>query len=164
MRETKLGPKGGRRSYVRHAEPPVRLAYNQLKARWQSVIVQCMRQVWAVVPIVPPVVVGFEFHEPDRHRDPDGVLSGAMKLVMDAAVDGGFLPSDGAEHVRGFCGAVFFYGGGGSFGNGGLAVDFHDADLVTHRVILPFRLPDLNELLAARELGVRRQLRQAVPR
>lgn len=57
--------------------------YNALKRRWQDTI--ALHALSArLAPIAARVVPVFRFYEQSRHRDPDGILSGASKLILDA--------------------------------------------------------------------------------
>lgn len=131
--------------------------YNALKARWTRDIALIARRGTGTAPPAPtvPAVIEFVWYEPDRKRDPDGVAAGGAKLILDGLVAAGILAGDGSRNVR------------------RLAHDFvYDAQLLIGvevrllyplghwQVTIPHRLPDLNELLAARELGARRSMRR----
>ncbi len=55
--------------------------YNALKRTWQDAVVLHARRVKAMRG---PVVVGLRYVEKSRHRDPDGIHSGASKIILDA--------------------------------------------------------------------------------
>lgn len=125
------------------------------------------------------ISVGFVWHEADRKRDPDNIRAGA-KLVMDALARGAvnpvtkkraqglFLHCDGAHCVRGFDGDAFCYPGEPSYRGPGVELVVTlwapmtpggvELDTAGCRLWLPGRLPDFNELSAAREQGVRRMV------
>jgi len=105
------------------------------------------------------VRISFTWMEGDRKRDPDGIAAGGTKIILDALVRCGVLRSDRHEGVCGLfhhfafvqtkdAGVVVEIDPPNAFGGAGTSFMF------------PHRLPDLNELLRARELGARRSLRR----
>lgn len=48
-----------------------------------------------------PVTIAFEWEEPNRKRDIDGIAFG-KKFILDALVKKGILPNDSQKWVRGF--------------------------------------------------------------
>ena len=44
----------------------------------------------------------FEWHELDDTRDPDNLVAGGRKIILDALVKAGILPDDGWEHIVGW--------------------------------------------------------------
>ena len=46
------------------------------------------------------VSVHFEWHEPNRRRDPDNI-SAAQKFVLDGMVKAGVIPNDGWKNIKG---------------------------------------------------------------
>jgi len=162
-----LGQKGSRRSV--RAFPRWSLAelgYNDLKRGHQLVTGIMLRRQWRPAePFAVPVVLSFDYHEKDRHRDKDGVSSGARKIILDAMVDVGMLPTDGNRHVWGFGPERFFYDGDEGYRGSGVDVEVAGRASVAppRRFWLPARLPDFNELREAIEVGVRRQLRKGNP-
>lgn len=43
----------------------------------------------------------------DRRKDPDNLLSGAIKCLLDGLVKAGVLPNDGQRQIRGIGGYVW---------------------------------------------------------
>lgn len=163
MRETQLGSKGSKRWRSQRPEPRVQApAYNELKASWQGVVGLMLRRQLRdlALPLATPVRLGFAFHERDRHRDPDGVSAGARKIILDALVDVGVIPTDGAAHVGGFEAEDFFYPGDPQWEGVLIAVRLFQPVSPSVRLRLPVRLPDWNELREAVEVGVRRMVRR----
>jgi hypothetical protein len=146
-------------------------AYNRWKADTEDALVLRLRAAGLKRGAFAGrrISIGFVWHEHDRKRDPDNVRGGA-KLVMDAlARRGGFLHCDGAHCVRGFDGDCFVYRGEHGYRGPGveLAVTAwalmppehtRELDIAGVRLWLPGRLPDYNELSAAREQGARRMI------
>jgi len=99
----------------------------------------------------------FVWHEPDRHRDPDGVSSGGRKLILDGLVRAKVLSADGVRNVRGFVGEFFKYKGEPGYRGPGVHVVVGQTG-DDQSLWIPHRLPDANEMRAAVEVGVRRQL------
>lgn len=142
--------------------------YNGLKRRVQHDIGLVARAAKLRPPSRLPVVIEFWWHEPDRRRDPDNVRAGGTKLILDAfgppRKNGGggigLLATDGPRGVAGFAGDSFIYPGNDEYRGPGVLVQFGPGDTddwVCERTLwLPFRLPDHNELGAAREYGARK--------
>jgi len=109
-------------------------------------------------PRLGPVTFRFGWMEPDMKRDPGGVRGGGTKLILDALVRSKALPQDTAAHVAGFAGDSFMYGGAV-----GVQVEAWTGQEPERPWFWAFaeRLPDENEMLAARELGARRQMAAA---
>ena len=74
-------------------------AYDVLKSKSQERIIFLAR---AQLKPVERAFFRYEFHEPDRHRDPSNVASGALKIVEDALQHAGILSNDGWKNVAGF--------------------------------------------------------------
>lgn len=109
-----------------------------------------------------PALVACDWHERDRHRDQDGIVSGGTKLVHDALVEAGWFDDDGPRFVH--MGAPrFFYPG--DPGHKGAGVEVWIGGLVEPgaartRAWLPGLLPDFNEVRAMIEVGARRSARK----
>lgn len=164
MRETQLGPKGGKRWRGARPKPePLGQGYNELKQEWQGVVGLMLRRElrFLSLPLPVPVVPWFSYHERDRKRDPDGVSAGARKIILDALVEVGALPTDGASSIAGFGRELFEYPGDPNWRGQGVML-YLAGKLLPGGVTawLPVRLPDWNELREAVEVGVRRQLRR----
>lgn len=50
-------------------------------------------------PIAGPVHFDVEFVEPNRKRDPDGIVAGGVKIIFDALQEAGLMQNDGWTHV-----------------------------------------------------------------
>lgn len=50
-------------------------------------------------PVYGPVTLAIEWHESDRRRDLDNIVS-AKKFILDAMQKMGIIPNDDREHVR----------------------------------------------------------------
>ena len=150
---------GGRRA--RREPPPPPKSYTEEKAGWELVISAHVRRV-GIKRQVGRVLLEFQWAETNAKRDPDGIASGGRKLILDALVKAGVLDSDRHEHVVGFV-DTFETDADAT----GVCVCFRAVDIMgewypAHEaVLLPFRLPDLNELLQLRETSARRSARKA---
>ncbi len=163
---------------VHVAEKAVRApAYNEIKALWSVTVASYAKKqrlperaaAWRW-----PVSTSWRFFERDAHRDPDGIAGGARKLVMDAltrctarcqvgcALHAGVLPTDGHRHVKRTRWEEFYVGFETDRGVlvEGLTVGFYAGEAFLAALAVPVLLPDLNELLAARELGAQRMARR----
>lgn len=48
-----------------------------------------------------PVIIDFEWYEPDNRRDIDNVAAGGTKFILDALVETVRIPDDSRKYVRG---------------------------------------------------------------
>lgn len=150
--------------------------YNGLKALWGVTVASYAKRqrlpgtaaTWAW-----PVSLSWRFYETDAHRDPDGIASGGKKLIIDALTTctarcgracgqhAGVLPTDGHKHVKRSRWEEFYIGFTTERGVvvEGVTVGFYEGEKVVGVLAVPAKLPDFNELRAAVEVGVRRQLR-----
>jgi len=107
-----------------------------------------LRPVVAATRQCAPLRPAFSFiwFERTQHRDPDNVRAGGTKLILDALVMAGVIPGDGAAVVDGFMGDTFVYGE-----REGVDVSAWtpEANAPAWTMAVPFRLPDLNEMIAA---------------
>lgn len=108
-----------------------------------------------------PIALGWWWFEADRHRDLDGISGAGRKVVLDGLVKADVLPTDTPAHVARFRGEEVFYGVRRTDGGDvieGVSVAFADAttDAVLATLLIPVRLPDLNELFDLREKSARR--------
>jgi Holliday junction resolvase RusA-like endonuclease len=72
--------------------------YGLLKRNWNMTISLYIKQ--AKLKPMPCVRVSFLWHERNKRRDPDNVMSGA-KFILDALVSCKILPDDGWDEIRG---------------------------------------------------------------
>jgi len=71
------------------------------KKKSQKIIGQYI--VSSRIPIfTEPVIISFDWTEPDRRRDIDNVSSGGRKLILDALVQCGKLEDDSRRFIKGF--------------------------------------------------------------
>jgi hypothetical protein len=73
-------------------------AYQAMKQKW-GWVVSSYASAQGFARIDKPSHFEFEFIEPNRKRDPDGVASGAMKLILDGLQASMLLKNDNAEWV-----------------------------------------------------------------
>ena len=73
--------------------------YSAMKKQWSARIAQCVRH--ATLHPVQRVFVDFQWRERDTRRDPDNILAGGQKLILDCLVTTGILPDDGWEEIAG---------------------------------------------------------------
>lgn len=77
-------------------------AYNAAKARWSGDIRLLAMQKGLTMQ--EPGMATFLFEEPHRQRDPDNLVGGGVKLILDSLVGAEVLPGDGWSTVLGFVG------------------------------------------------------------
>ena len=78
-----------------------RFSANDLKKKTQKMIGQYIiagRLPW----FDKPVIISFDWVEPDRRRDIDNVAAGGRKYILDSLVECGVLKNDSRQYVRGF--------------------------------------------------------------
>lgn len=73
-------------------------AWGKIKKRWSATV-----KLYAIQqrfdPIPGPAHFAIELVEPNRKRDPDNVLAGALKITLDALRMSGLLQNDGWKHI-----------------------------------------------------------------
>jgi hypothetical protein len=74
-------------------------AAKQKKEETERVSWEILRQ--KVPTFSKPITIRFTFIEPNRKRDPDGILSGASKVILDALVQSGRIPNDTRRWIKG---------------------------------------------------------------
>jgi len=92
-----------------------RSGYDDLKRRHQSAVtVEALRQKrnWMGLDFRGPILVACDWREPDRRRDPDNIVGGGKKLLLDGIALGrvgargwagaGVIHCDGQHCIRGF--------------------------------------------------------------
>jgi hypothetical protein len=60
-----------------------------------ALLVQAQR----IKPFGGPVALSFEWREPNRRRDPDGICAGGAKVLIDALKTAGVLANDGWRNI-----------------------------------------------------------------
>lgn len=160
---------------VRRSEV-ARPGYNALKQTWGATVAAYASRQQLPLAAVRwrfPVSLSWRFFERDAKRDPDGIAGGARKLILDAltrctkrckpgcGLHAGVLPTDGHRHVKRTRWEEFYIGFETDRGAvvEGVTVGFYEGEAFVGRLAIPAMLPDLNDLLAARELGTRRMVR-----
>ena len=150
--------------------------YNALKTTWQATIAayaKKQRLPEAAKSWRWPIALSWRWYEPDARRDPDGISGGGRKLIVDAltsctgrcrqpcGMHAGVFPTDGHRHVQRFRWEEFYVGLESERGGAieAVTVGIYEGERIVGVFVVPARLPDLNELLAARELGARRMVR-----
>jgi len=134
--------------------------YHDLKTTWtDAVSVLCRAQRLRRLSPMYAARFLFVWHEPDRKRDPDNVAAGGRKLILDGLVAAGVLETDGARHVGAFVDEFEYDDDRLPAGVVVSACEVAGADHQALSLTIPHRLPDLNELLAAREIGALRGAR-----
>jgi len=58
-------------------------------------------QAQGIKPFNGPVALSFEWVEPNKRRDPDGICSGGSKTLIDALKTCGVIANDGWKHIAG---------------------------------------------------------------
>jgi hypothetical protein len=58
-----------------------------------------LAQAARIRPFDGPVRVTCEWHEPNKRRDPDGIVGGGTKCLLDGLVNAGVLKGDGWRHI-----------------------------------------------------------------
>lgn len=104
-------------------------AYNALKVQWYGqikLICQAKR-----MPLQDPTYATFLFCEPTRARDPDNLVAGGVKLLLDSFVGAEVLSGDGWASILGFIGYWTH-----TKGKAGCLVRFHPERLATKAEML----------------------------
>lgn len=76
--------------------------YNEFKCQWSSQIKVLIQAKG--IGLSPPGYGSFLFIEPSMKRDPDNLVSGGVKLLLDCFVGAGVLAGDGWADNLGFVG------------------------------------------------------------
>lgn len=71
---------------------------NQLKQRETNLVALYAKRL---KPCTHPVVIDFEYYEPNAKRDPDNIAA-AKKFILDGLVVAGILPNDTQKWILGF--------------------------------------------------------------
>lgn len=74
--------------------------YYRKKADIEEMIhLECLAQ--HIKPAKKPVMLRFQWQEPDRRRDKDNIAAG-KKFILDGLVQAGILEGDGWKHILGW--------------------------------------------------------------
>ena len=74
--------------------------YGKMKSKWEAIIYAAILQ-YRIKP-VEKALIGFEWIERNRKRDPDNINSGGRKFILDTLVKSGILKDDGWKNIVGF--------------------------------------------------------------
>lgn len=75
---------------------------NELKRDTQEVIIWTIRQQLRGLHIDKPVILKYDFYEPNKRRDLDNISAFAHKVVQDSLVLAGVLKNDGWKEILGY--------------------------------------------------------------
>jgi Holliday junction resolvase RusA-like endonuclease len=75
---------------------------SKMKKDAEETIIWQIRQQLRNVHITKPVLLKYEFYEPNKKRDLDNISSFAHKVIQDSLVKTGILKNDGWEFVTGY--------------------------------------------------------------
>ena len=73
--------------------------YSAMKKQWSRTIATCLQHA-KILPMERVAVI-FTWVERDTRRDPDNILAGGQKLVLDCLVTTGIIPNDGWANIVG---------------------------------------------------------------
>ena len=80
------------------AERSNRHAAAGMKRNWQKIIRGHLAQ-YKIKPVAGPVVLFYDYYEPNKRRDKDNISAIAHKFVQDALVEAGIIPGDGWDQI-----------------------------------------------------------------
>jgi Holliday junction resolvase RusA-like endonuclease len=72
--------------------------YANMKRHWAGVV-RIHAHAQHFDPIAGPAHYEIEFVEPNRRRDPDGLVAGGLKIIFDALQEAGLMQNDGWANV-----------------------------------------------------------------
>ena len=75
---------------------------NELKRDTQDLIIWQIRQQLRGLHISNPVILKYDFYEPNKKRDLDNISSFAHKVIQDSLVLSGVLNNDGWKNIISF--------------------------------------------------------------
>lgn len=70
--------------------------YALMKEKYTEMITWLAKKL----PTYERVALIITWHEPDRRRDPDNIMTG-QKFILDGLVQAGTIPNDGQRHIQG---------------------------------------------------------------
>lgn len=159
MREQRgAGAKGGRASGYKRTwstapkAPPK--GYAEIKREFTGKVATICAATGARC-MFGPVVLEFDWHEADRHRDPDNVAA-ASKFIIDGMVNAHVLAGDNHRSVESLVHRFVYPGDEGYDRRGvGVVVWLVDRTVRVEALWFGVRFPDLAELIvAARQDGI----------
>lgn len=75
---------------------------NELKKSTQEVVIWQIRQQLRGVHITKPVILKYDFYEPNKKRDLDNISAFAHKIIQDSLVLAGIIDNDGWRNIKGY--------------------------------------------------------------
>ena len=75
---------------------------NELKKDTQELIIWAIRQQLRGVHITKPIILKYDFYEPNKKRDLDNISAFAHKTVQDSLVLAGIIDNDGWKNIAGY--------------------------------------------------------------
>ena len=75
---------------------------NELKKDTQEVVIWSIRQQLRGIHITNPIILKYDFYEPNKKRDLDNVSAFAHKTIQDSLVLAGIIDNDGWKHIIGY--------------------------------------------------------------
>lgn len=77
-------------------------AGNKMKQDAQNLIMWQIRSQLRGIHIKNPVILKYDFYEPNKKRDLDNIASFAHKVIQDSLVKTGVIHNDGWNEITGF--------------------------------------------------------------
>ena len=77
-------------------------AGNKMKRNAEDYVLWQITQNIQDILITRPVILKYDFFEPNKKRDLDNIASFAMKVIQDVLVSAGVLANDGWNEILGF--------------------------------------------------------------
>lgn len=77
-------------------------AGNKMKRSAEDYVLWQIAQNIQDILITRPVILKYDFFEPNKKRDLDNIASFAMKVIQDVLVSAGVLANDGWNEILGF--------------------------------------------------------------
>ena len=74
----------------------------KMKRDNESTVIWAIRSQLKDVHINKPVILKYDFYEPNKRRDLDNISSFAMKVIQDSLVKTNVLKDDGWDEILGF--------------------------------------------------------------
>jgi len=74
----------------------------KMKGDAEDVVIWQIRQQLKKLHITKPVLLKYDFYEPNKKRDLDNISSFAMKVIQDSLVKTKILNNDGWKEILGF--------------------------------------------------------------
>ena len=80
---------------------------NTLKQDNQELVIWNLRSQLREIHINHPIMIKYDFFEPNRKRDLDNISAFAHKVIQDALVKSGIIDNDGWKNITGFTDQFF---------------------------------------------------------